>query len=329
MAPDAPTPAEAALTRRWQKLVLIGEGLWLAYLVFDLISTFAAPNFPLRNNYFFTVVDIPANLAARLAALGADAPLGIIHEGAPRLANVMFTIGYQLTVVMATITALVAAVRGRWLLVCLALVMLLLPPEFFGSGNDGPTGNAVLVAIVAAGRCLITRRLRPLAPVLGMAALVFACHTLVKDSIGTYPVLVIHDNSDPAQAMQLQAIDRALDAVAPRDSAAQYVRAQIAYIRHDWPELKRIGPIQSRRLEASPYRLGRIYVINESLRQLAGQPASPASRDALWSVLRVISLGLAAMGLGVTITNAMLHRRIRRLDKIAAALAPLRRMRTA
>lgn len=327
-----PTTPAASLGQRWQKLVIAGEIIWVLLVLMQLATAAAGPIYPLRNDYLGFIVDVPDTLIPNIRPAGGGmAWPGSVHQSgtiAGLSFNLMSAVGYQLMVTLASLSAILAAVRGRWGLHLALLALMLIPPFPFGAGLaifPGPI--IILSAFIAGWRAVKKQCPRTMIPVLVASALTLVVHGVYHGMSLNNATLVLFRQDVREAAQQTADMERALSAMpASKKPAADYVRAQVAYIQKDWPRLKAIGPIDPRGWTSSPYKNSRIAVINEAVRQLANGTEPTAGRSLLWSIMRGLEAALWLTGLGLTLTNGWLKRRLKRIDSMAAELTRLRRL---
>ncbi|MDV6330138.1 hypothetical protein [Asticcacaulis sp. 201] len=311
------------LEARWQKFVYAGEIIWIAQLLFALFCGYVTEIHPLRNDYMQSLVDVPASVAPYLVASGVD-----LQRNIPPAMDRTFMpwVGYTAFIGIIGITGVIAALRGRYYLLLACIAGLAIPGAPFG--YDGATlDTVILIAFLAVCRCLVKSQPKEIGKVAIPAVVAWGLIVMMTPE-ASRDSLIVHRDSDVVEARKVQAVEAALARMNDTDGAAKYVRAQIAYIHHDWEKLKAIGPVDGRGFHASPYKASRLRVLKASLIALAPSPRPESFLAQGTQVLFLMMQLFFLCAFAFSIFTGLLHRRIKRIGKIESQLEALRPVRT-
>lgn len=317
------SPTET-LEGRWQKLAYLGEFAWIFTIVVGLLFGYVDQIDPLHNEYLSNIVDVPEPLAVRLRTDGIQIdwlPLvSFPHTYAPEGSFAIFRW-------FLSITGFVAALRGRWLLMVVCMAGFLVPGAPFGA-IDPQRIIFVFVGLAAIGRCAFKREFK-LAISLGAIIFVAWLGTGFTNPHLRAPTLSVHRDPDAAEVQRMTQLELALAQTPANDRASvAYVRAQIAFIRQDWTQLKAIGPINGAEFPDSPTKSARLRVIRAARLALEPHPEFDMVLAAYAEPIRwfydLCLLTVAA----ISVLGGFMRYRIKRIAKLQDQISRLTMRKT-
>ena len=231
--------------------------------------------------------------------------------------------------------AVFAAIRGNWPLFFAMQVLLVMPGEWFGTTDYqmGPAA-AVISAVIMAVRAAAGRKFRYLIPVAGALAAVLGGHALSDGHVhplrpGAAVSNQVFDEPGDGLLTDADAAARITAAMAAAKGtqrpAADYVMAQLAYLRHDWTTAAALtARLQPDRFAHGPFTAMRVLVLRNFAAGRQGLVPMPAfmAVDTAFTVAFVLVLASVVM-------IWRLRGRARRIDDLARRLGALRPAREA
>lgn len=325
-ASTAPQPrtsaAIAAVEKRLRHVTLAGEVVWIVALLLFLAAGSLMPSDPLHQDALQPIVDVPASLAGDMFNQGV--PL-LTRMPAPMQAYCP-ALAFQVLFVVALISATLAAVRGRWFLYLTLNTLMLIPGEPFGAAcHPLLVQGALISGIAAAIRMAVKRQFKWLPVPLAAFLAVWGCQAFYASMDRTMPAVFELNDRVSGTTGKVQAFEHALDANRPRHPAAvDYVRAQLAYIRHDWQALRRIGPLDPHGFEGTPYKTARLRALAETVRVMAPPYNGNSPPSLLCTIVVRIAFGAGIAGVLLIMVGEHVRRRVKRLGKLDADLSAFR-----
>ncbi len=232
----------------------------------------------------------------------------------------------------AAALAIYAAVRRNWTLFFAMQILLAVPGEWFGTHDHevGPASTLISAGIVVI-HGLVRRRFRLAMAAVAAAAAVLGVHA-ATDGHAAPPERSsnqVFDEAGNGWSTDTDAVDRitaAMAAATPAQRpAADYVLAQMAYLRHDWPAAKALAPrLRPDLFSHGPYTGKRVFVLQALAagRTALAPPWVFAALDIAFGAAFLVTLAVAIFGW-------RLRRRAKRIDTLHHKLGALRSARAA
>ncbi len=314
-----------ALNRRHGWLVIAAQVLWLLAMLMQLASGLIMPTAPLHHDDLAPVIDVPRDLADDLAAQAH--PLSPAGFTAPSLGVFYFPArSFDLFIETLCLTAVVAAIRRKWAYYFVVVALMATPPTFFGNSGILVPPVALVAAIAAVASALMGRQFKIAGAAVAVFVAVSAWQVYGTNATLSTPVIVASQPATPGQAGPLDAYDSVLTSAATRHPAAvAYVRAQDAYMAHDWRRLQAIGPVDAGAFGGTPFKMARLKTLAQALHDLKRPADAPLERPPFDVFLVRLQIALQLLALALSLFAWHVYRRVRRVEALEIQLSPQRR----
>ncbi len=333
-----PSARVAAILARHDWLVLAAQAVWLLSILLYLSGNLM-PTAPLHHDDLLPVIDVPQALADDLTAQGLHVPsaMGLAQErllrGLPLAApllpgmgpNYFPALGFMVYIEWLGLTAVVAALRRQWRYYFVLAGLMAVPGELFGCHLNMVTPMAGLSGAIAVGSTLWHRQYKILVAALatGVALIAWQAYNINTDT--NRPIIPLPRADSSLPLPPFDTYDAALASAATRYSASvAYVRAQAAYLDHDWARVRAIGPIDGRAFGGSPFKAARLKTLAQTLHDLARPAGAPLARPPLAVFMVRLQIGLAGLAIVLSLMAWHIRRRSRRVAALEAKLSTAR-----
>ena len=319
------TDGIAALAAR-TAVVNILATLCLVMTLLLLQACITAMPHPDVRNYLWDRIDIPLEVQPLWRDVGAT--LGYHGHGIAALSpDWPPCIAFLVVRLWAAGLAFLAALRRNTAMFFALLALLAIPGEVFGTNDHeiGPAAAIVATSIVVVRACL-ARRFR-LAAAAGIAASLALGLPALADGHVHSPegtANQVFDESGGGWSNDTDSVERISKAMAAATArqrpAADYVLAQMAYLRQDWPTARGLAlRLRPEQFSHGPYTAKRVFALR----------AFAAGRTVLvpqW-IFHILNVAYATAFLAMVTCAGVawrMHRRSRRIEILTRRLAPLR-----